>query len=31
MNPAKAIQKNPLKFADDPISFLLWMNQTKTI
>ena len=30
MNPAKTIQKNPLKFADDPI-LPLWMNQAKTI
>ena len=30
MNPAKAIQKNPLKFADEPI-LPLWMNQAETI
>ena len=30
MNPAKTFQKNPLKFADDPI-LPLWINQAKTI
>ena len=30
MNPAKTIQKNPLRFADDPI-LPLWMNQAKII
>ena len=30
MNPAKTIQNNPLKFADDNI-FPLWMNKDRTI
>ena len=30
MNPAKAIQKDPLNFADEPI-LSQWMNQAKTI
>ena len=29
-NPAETVQKNFLKFADDPI-LRLWMNQVKTI
>ena len=30
LNPTKAIEKNHMKFAVDPI-LLLWMNQAKTI
>ena len=30
MNPTKAIEKNHMKFAVDPI-LPLWMNQAKTI
>ena len=30
MNPAKIIQRNPLKFADNPI-LPLWMNQAKPL
>ena len=31
MNPAKTIQKNPLKFADVDNILPLWMNKDRTI